>query len=628
MKLHPVKVLKVSTPNRGAGCDLEDGNRIRLRQVGDLAAFDISAQVPVLGMPVTGLRVVMHPLDEAPGGGWGNGPIEPRPRAVGRRSRRRPRPPAKGTFRLTAIAATADAIPSDQVNLYKLRKIVRVTASSWDPQNPPAGCLDPRNHDGWSPDPGASGPVHLTATFAEPVRTGATPYLTAQLNFGFGKDMIPGLIELFAVTGKDDGTDLPADIVAAVETPEGQRSEEIRARLWEYCAGHAPELAARRVELANLEERLAVLTEKFPTMVMNVADKPRDTFILNRGDYAQPTTKVGAGTPGALPPMPEGAPADRLGLARWVTMKGNPLTARVAVNRFWKTSFGTGIVATPADFGSQGEWPSHPELLDWLAVEFVESGWDVKHLVRLIVTSATYRQSSVAGPGSLERDPANRLLARGPRFRLPAELIRDNALKVSGLLVPRVGGPGVNPYTPGDLWREISHYGSTPATSQTFVQDHGEKLYRRSLYTYWKRTAPPPNMAAFDAPNREVCTIARASTTTPLQALVTLNDVQFVEAARAFAGRLLGHPGDDPARLRRAFLEALSRPPSEKEQEDPPACTLARERRRYRSDEAAALAYLGVGESPRDPELPPAEHAAWAQVAAALLNLSETVTRN
>jgi hypothetical protein len=386
-------------------------------------------------------------------------------------------------------------------------------------------------------------------------------------------------------------------------------------------------LGAKRVALANLEEQLAVLTEKFPTMVMNVADKPRDTFILHRGDYSQPTKKVNAGTPEALPPMPEGAPSDRLGLARWVTMKGNPLVARVAVNRFWKMFFGTGLVATPADFGSQGEWPSHPELLDWLAVELVECGWDVKHLVRLIVTSATYRQSSVADSGSLERDPANRLLARGPRFRLPAELIRDNALKVSGLLVSRVGGPSVNPYTPGDLWREISHYGSTPATSQSFVQDHGEKLYRRSLYTYWKRTVPPPNMVAFDAPNREVCTVSRAGTTTPLQALVTLNDTQFVEASRAFAGRILAHESGDAGRLRWAFLEALSRPPSDHESRVL-LRALGRERGRYRLDEAAALAYLGVGESPRDPGLPPAEHAAWAQIAAALLNLSETVTRN
>jgi hypothetical protein len=630
MKLHPVTVLKVSTPNRGAGFDKDGENRVRLRQARFLAAFDISTQLPKLSEPVTGLRVVMHPLPEFPGGGWGSGRLEPRrPGADGEAKAGEPTKAAtaKGTFILTALSVTADAIPGDQVNLYKLQEIDRVTASSWDERFPPAGCLDPRNPDGWSPDLDASGPVHLTATFAEPVRTDSTPYLTAQLNFGFGKDMIPGLIELFVVTGTDDGTDLPPDVVEALETPVERRTPETNARLWTYCAAHAPELEAKRVALANLEERLAVITEKFPTMVMSVADKPRDTFILKRGDYSQPAEKVSAGTVAALPPMPDGASPDRLGLARWVTMKNNPLTARVAVNRLWKLFFGAGIVATSADLGSQGEWPSHPELLDWLAVEFVESDWDVKHLIRLIVTSATYRQSSAASPELLERDPANRLLARGPRFRLPAELIRDNALKVGGLLVPRIGGPSVNPYTPGDLWREISHYGSTPATSQTFVQDHGEKLYRRSLYTYWKRTVPPPNMVAFDAPNREVCTVGRASTTTPLQALVTLNDTQFVEATRAFATRVLARDGGDAARLRWAFLEALSRPPSDEESRVLLGA-LARERERYLKDGAAALAYLSVGESPRDEKLPPTEHAAWAQVAAILLNLSETVTRN
>jgi hypothetical protein len=224
-------------------------------------------------------------------------------------------------------------------------------------------------------------------------------------------------------------------------------------------------------------------------------------------------------------------------------------------------------------------------------------------------------------------DPDNRLLARGPRFRLPAEFIRDAALKTSGLLVTRIGGPSVNPYTPGDLWREISHYGSSPATAQAFIQDHGEKLYRRSLYTYWKRTAPPPNMAAFDAPNRETCVIQRPATTTPLQALVLLNDVQFVEASRAFAERIIGHDGKDAARLRWAFAECMSRPPTDDELVVL-ASALSRERQRYAEDAAAAEEYLSNGESPRNEAIPVAEHAAWSQVAALLLNLSEAVTRN
>jgi hypothetical protein len=632
LRVIPLKAAKISTPNRGAGFDVTPEGRVRLRNPGDLGAFDILATLPKDAGPITGLRFVMHPVEDAALGGWGFGPSRGTPaRAPATKNAKKmaplPEPTQKGSFKLTAVAASVDAVPGDQVNLHKLEKISRVTASSWEPENPAVGVLDPRNDSGWSPDLATEGPVHLTATLARPLDPVGTPHLTVQLNFGSGKAYIPGLIEVCAITGTDDGTDLPAEIVTLLNTSASQRTPEHTARLWAHCAAHAQELHAARVTLANLRERLAVLTEPFTTMVMAVAEKPRDTFILNRGDYSQPGEKVTAGTPTTLPPMPADAPANRLGLAQWVVMKENPLTARVAVNRLWKNFFGSGIVATMADFGSQGEWPSHPELLDWLAVEFVERGWDVKHLVRLIVTSATYRQSSAAMADLLERDPQNRLLARGPRFRLPAELVRDHALAVSGLLVPRIGGPSVNPYTPGDLWREVSHYGSSPATAQTFVQDHGEKLYRRSLYTYWKRTAPPPNMVAFDAPNREVCTVSRSNTTTPLQALVTLNDPQFVEASRAFAERVLARKGDDAARLRWAFAECVSRQPKQIELSVIGAA-LNRERARYGQNEAGARALLATGESPRNANLPAAEHAAWTLVAATLLNLSETITRN
>jgi hypothetical protein len=288
--------------------------------------------------------------------------------------------------------------------------------------------------------------------------------------------------------------------------------------------------------------------------------------------------------------------------------------------------FGRGLVPTADNFGSQGELPSHPELLDWLATDFIASGWDMKALVRNIVTSRTYRQSAAASAELLKKDPRNELLARGPRFRLSAEQIRDQALFVSGLMVERLGGPSVRPYQPGDLWRQISHYGSSPATSQTFVQDHGEKLYRRSLYTYWKRTLPPVNLAVFDAPNREVCSIGRASTNTPLQALVTLNDPQYVEAGRTFAERLAKLSGDDTAKLGEGFLLATGRKPVEQELTVLRGA-LERERTRYRSDPAAASALLATGESPRDAALDPAEHAAWAQTCSLLLNLSESLTR-
>ena len=628
LEVHPARLLKISTPNRGNGFELDGVNGVRLPQVGDLAAYDFLMELPKLDKPVNGIRVIFHPDPSLPGGGWGSGPKDRRARPKGApASTPADEQQEKGTFVLTAIAATAGAIANEQINLHKLERISHTTASSWDAKYPPAGCLDPRNESGWSPDLKANGPVRLTATFAQPLSTASTPFLTTQLVFGHGKSLVPGHFELFVITGNDDDSDLPPEIISTLETPEPQRSAAQRQALWIYCAVHGEEMQRTRVNLANLEERLAALTEPFPTMVMDVAAKPRDTFILNRGDYAQPTVKVDVGTIEALPPMPEGASRDRLGLAMWITMRNNPLTARVAVNRFWKMLFGTGIVGTPADFGAQGEWPSHPELLDWLAVEFMDSGWNVKQLIKLIVMSDTYRQTSSATQAMLERDPQNRLLARGPRFRLPAELLRDTALKTSGLLVPRVGGPSVNPYMPGDLWREVSHYGSTPATAQTFVQDHGEKLYRRSLYTFLKRTAAPPNMTAFDAPNREVCTISRGNTTTPLQALVTLNDPQFVEAARALAERMLRKSGDDAEKLRWAIAEATSR-------ELKPAelivlqSALARERKRYAANPTAAMQALSVGESPRDTQFPPPEHAAWMQVASLILNLSEVVTRN
>jgi hypothetical protein len=620
---HAVKLIQVSTPNSGAGFGIEDG-MVRIRHGAELVAYDVSLQLPELNAPVTGLRIVFHPLAEMRGGGWGHGTLEDAPPAAEATPQIRA---TKGTFVLTSFSASAESVPGDQVNLHELLDIRRVTANCWDAAYRPEGVLDTRGHDGWSPDVTHDGPVHITVSLETPIDARQTPFVTTQLNFGHLRSLVAAKIEILAMTGVDDGSELPAEVIAAIETPDAERTDEQQQRLSEYFANHSEEMRALRVELANLEERVGVLTKKFPTMVMDEAEAPRETFILRRGDYSQPTEKVTSGTPEVLPALPEGAPASRLGLAQWATMRENPLTARVAVNRIWQMLFGAGIVRTPADFGAQGEWPTHPELLDWLAVDFVERGWDVKALVRQIVSSATYRQASVASDESLATDPANRLLARGARFRLPAELIRDSALKVSGLLVDRLGGPSVNPYTPGNLWREISHYGSTPATSQTFEQDHGEKLYRRSLYTYWKRTVPPPNMVVFDAPNRETCVVSRPATTTPLQALVLLNDVQFVEAARAFAERILGRDDDDQGRLKWALVECVSREPSKLEL-DVLIRALERERRYYQRNEAAATEYLSNGESARNAAIPVVEHAAWSQVASMLLNLSETVTRD
>jgi hypothetical protein len=482
LRLLPLRLLLVSTPNKGEGFEIEEERYVRVLQPRGLAAYDVLAELPVSQEPITGLRVVFHPEESAPGGGWGFGP----------QARARPgnpaEPPAKGSFRLTAISLSAGEVPADQVDLFRLMPAARVTANSWQAAHRPEWALDMRNENGWSPQDDHAGPVHFTFTFAEPLDSAETPFLTTQLNFGAGDNLIATRMELFALTGRDDDSPLPPEIRQILHTQETDRRPEDQAALRSYFAAQAPHTERIRIDLTNAEERLKVLTQPFPVMVMNVADKPRETFILNRGDYSQPTVPVAMQTPEFLPRLESASQsASRLTLAEWIIQPDHPLTARVYVNRVWQMLFGAGIVRTPADFGSQGEWPSHPELLDWLAVDFVEHGWDVKRLVQQIVHSETYQQASAASPTLLERDPQNRWLARGPRFRLPAEFIRDSALKISGLLVPQLGGPSVNPYAPADLWREISHYGSTPATAQTFVQDRGEKLYRRSLYTFWKR---------------------------------------------------------------------------------------------------------------------------------------------
>ena len=297
----------------------------------------------------------------------------------------------------------------------------------------------------------------------------------------------------------------------------------------------------------------------------------------------------------------------------------------MAVNRFWQMFFGTGIVRTSEDFGSQGEAPSHPELLDWLATEFMRNGWNIKAMQRLIVTSATYRQSSRVTPELLERDPENRLLARMSRFRLPAEVVRDNALAISGLLTDKIGGRSVYPYQPKGLWEEMA-YGDVH-TAQHYLPSHGEDLYRRSLYTVWKRTVPPASLSTFDAPDREKCTVRRPRTNTPLQALVLLNDPTYIEAARVLAERMIEQGGKTPAaRVRRGYLLALAREPAPAET-DVLLTIAARQAEEFRAHPEEVRELLTVGERPYDEKLDPAELAAWTTVASTILNLDETITK-
>jgi hypothetical protein len=391
--------------------------------------------------------------------------------------------------------------------------------------------------------------------------------------------------------------------------------------LWNRAVGFP------QTERGKLRAELLALRRNAPTvMVMQEMAVPRETHILIRGSYDAPGEKVDPGVPEALlGAWPAGAPRNRLGLAQWLTKPDHPLTSRVVVNRFWQQFFGQGIVKTSDNFGLQGEFPSHPELLDWLARKFIDSGWNVKALMKRMVLSATYRQDSAAPQELIAKDPENRLLARGPRFRLPAEVIRDQALQAAGLLKQKVGGPGVYPYQQADLYKGIVVAANYPGT--VWTESKGDDLYRRSLYTFWKRTVPNPTMSVFDAPDREVCIVRRNSTNTPLQALTLLNDTVFVEAARKLAERVIHEGGTTPAaRLTWAFRLAAGRAPNAQEL-SALRKSLTEMQAGYKSDEIGARALLAIGASQPDATIPVTELAAYTAVMNVILNLDEVITK-
>ena len=415
-------------------------------------------------------------------------------------------------------------------------------------------------------------------------------------------------------------SDSISDIVAI---PHQHRSERQTDKLRRFfLEEHAPrpienqwqELVSFRNQKEEFEESIST------TMVMQEMETPRDTFVLVRGAYDKPGEKVTADVPAIFPSMPPGEKKDRLGFARWLVATSNPLTARVIANRYWQKYFGRGLVSTAENFGSQGERPTHPRLLDWLAVEFTRSGWDMKALQKTIVMSATYRQSSKVRPELLQKDPQNLLLARAPRLRLPAAVIRDQVLAASGLLVERIGGPSVRPHQPPGLWKEL-------VGAVEYVPDSGENLYRRSLYTFWKRTIPPPSMATFDASDRETCVVRESRTNTPLQALNLMNDATYVEASRVLAERIMIAGGATPEeRITLAFRLTTARPPDAGELEIL-IKSFHYQLSNYETNRTEAEQLISMGESPRHENLDISEVAAYTSVASLILNLDETVTR-
>lgn len=375
------------------------------------------------------------------------------------------------------------------------------------------------------------------------------------------------------------------------------------------------------IELKVIEKQIKD-AGKTSVMIMDSPGK-RKTHILIRGEYNNPGEVVTAGIPEIFGQLPKNQKADRLALARWLTSKDNPLTARVAVNRYWQLIFGTGLVRTAGDFGSQGEWPSHQALIDTLAVHFQQNGWNLRTLLKEIVMSNTYRQKSNISRRMLEHDPQNRLLARAPRTRLPAELVRDNALAISGKLNPHIGGPSVYPEQPDGLWRQVSHFGYGAFTAQAYYPDVGDNTTRRSMYSFWKRTSPPPSLSIFDAPTRETCTVRRLQTNTPLQALVLLNDPQFLKAAGALATRMINEGGETTTnRIRYAFRLATSRLPKNAEL-DVLNAAYAREKARFSGDPKATKALIQEsGNAGNDADL-----AALTMISSTILNLNETITK-
>jgi DNA-binding GntR family transcriptional regulator len=411
----------------------------------------------------------------------------------------------------------------------------------------------------------------------------------------------------------------------AAKPAEQRTADEVKDLFDGWLASRDAPYQERSARLAGLDaEKAAIASRGTLGYVMHEKPEEAKAFVLYRGEYDQRKDAVQPATPASLPAMPADYPRNRLGFARWLLRPENPLPARVTVNRFWQEVFGVGIVKTSGDFGVTGDLPSHPELLDWLAVEFRESGWDVKGIVRQLVTSSTYRQAFQVTDEKMEKDPQNRLLSRGPRFRMDAEMIRDTALATSGLLVDRIGGASVKPYQPDGIWEAVAMMESN---TRYYKRDSGASLYRRSLYTFWKRAAPPASMDILNAPNREICTVRRERTNTPLQALLTLNDPQFVEAARCLAARSLREGGKtcaDRAQYMAARLLARPLRPEELAVVESGATDYVQH---YRGDLAAARELVGVGETTADPQLDPAELAAYTMVANELMNLDEVLNK-
>jgi hypothetical protein len=489
--------------------------------------------------------------------------------------------------------------------------------------------LDRNPKTGWAIGPQFGKRHFLIAELSEPMQVAAGTKLVFKFEHYHGSSHTIGRMRLSTSSETSAEALWPVDstMAAILNTAPGQRSSEQKAALTAHYRASLPQIRTVEREIVRLNQREAQLAaQKHTTLVMQERSNPRETYIHQRGNFLDKGKAVTPGVPEILPPLPADEPANRLALARWLVNPAHPLTARVTVNRLWERFFGTGLVKTSDDFGRQGEAPSHPELLDWLASELVRLNWDLRAIQKQIVLSATYRQSAAVSPELLEKDFYNRLLARGPRFRMDAEMIRDNALAVSGLLNRDIGGPSVHPVQPANLWKEIGFLRPEIGMDEWPLSE-GPDLYRRGVYTFWRRVCTYPTFATFDAPSRDVCAARRPRTNTPLQALAALNEPTLLEAARVLAQRIMLEGGSSvEQKVEFAFRLCLARKPESRELKRI-VSLFEQQVRGFAQDRESAGELIDIGSAPRPPELETRQLAAWMVVANVLLNLDETITK-
>lgn len=585
----------VASKNGAAFKTLDDGSILAVDGNPETDTFTVTVKTSLAGL--TAFRLEALPDDSLPARGPGRA--------------------SNGNFVLHEFELTAGDAPV---------KWSSVSASHSQQDWAVAGAGDGNPQTGWAILPQVGNANHAVFETSTDVGDGSETTLVFNLHHNFGGAHSIGRFRLSATTAprpvRADGAGPPKEVLDILAVDNAARTDAQRQALAAYYRGIAPLLQPVRDRLAQVQAEKDQVIKSAPTSLVSFSVPPRMMRILPRGNWLDESGEVvSPALPDFLPPLASaGERASRLDLAAWLTSADNPLVARVMVNRLWKLMFGQGLVKTLDDFGSQGAWPTHPELLDWLAVEFRESGWDVKHMLRLMAQSAAYRQSSQASREVREADAANAWLARQARFRIDAEMVRDNALAVSGLLSPKLGGPSVKPYQPAGYWAWLNF------PVRDYVNDHGDDQYRRGLYTYLQRTFPHPSLLAFDAPSREECTVERPRSNTPLQALVLLNDPTYVEAARVLAQRTLAETSGTPERVNAIVRRVLARPASPRELEIL-GILYEQERQEYSADPAAAQQLAHSGEYAAPETVDPVELAAWTSIARAVLNLHETITR-